>query len=223
MATMIRALPYFLLLLPNVLAYSLPEDGHYLSKRLPEDLEKRANDLRLWIPQGGDANDVYKNPVFRSKKGSGSANDCPSMAKDGWSSVQTQRRAWNSNKKKEQKPTIEPEAQNLVATLFVPGKGLYTASSAYGPGKNYFNANIATLAPVLNHARGQKGANDIHVEDMILFYFESDNKGFLDQVGHYPPGTVVKTYGKGSRTDSEGAKPACSRCRTILTRLQVAY
>jgi hypothetical protein len=130
---------------------------------------------------------------------------------------------------------------NLVAAIFVPGKGVWFSSIPHDAGDTLI-INDKASAPawyarseqVYNEVSGGRPPGGLHAEDGAIYQFEKSQghahslSAQQAQEWRFPDGTRLAVYGKYDHEDPEGFKGPCrggkSRwpgCMQLITRLNI--
>ena len=180
-------------------------------------LAKRATPMAEWagVKDSGTMTwkGMKKNSFFFT------ADSAKTAAKEGYENVI------------EDTPTRYKTNAQLVAALFVPGKGIYLSSIPKTPTEGKM---VLSDAPAWAHWVGSRQPRDYHAEDGAMWLFESDlsQNNKLRAGDEYPRGSTMYVYGHfkpESGNPVPGYQSPCSSaatvnpdCTTVLLQLGIA-
>lgn len=140
----------------------------------------------------------------------------------------------------EQVAAATQQPNNLVAALWIPGRGVYLGSIPHNGGQTAFSENAPVNAPRLwgliddrthNFDGGAIGSESIyHAEDMAMYWFE-DRQQPQVITGPYPEFSYMAVYGKKATDSRPQDQQPCTgvyariipNCRRVLNALDIAH
>ncbi|KAL4963766.1 uncharacterized protein BDV14DRAFT_201494 [Aspergillus stella-maris] len=132
------------------------------------------------------------------------------------------------------------KGNNIVGALYVPERGIFISTVPRKDGADTLVANFKEKAPGLyratngrrNNVRGSPNA--VHVEDGVIYKFESSPEGYrINEGNQFPAGSTLAMYGaygpgkpKHQPVPCQGMQPfvpvqRSPSCKTVLQRLGI--